>query len=75
MKRLQTFDAVVEQLGGLANAARTCRRGMPQLCYWRKTTGRFPARFYPRITKALAKGCCEASDEVFDFERDEADAA
>lgn len=74
MKRLLTFDAVIEELGGLAKAARLVERDMPQLCYWRRTKRQFPARFYPRITEALRN--CEVSEEVFDFERrKKADAA
>jgi hypothetical protein len=68
MKRLQTFDAVIEELDGLAQAARLIGRGMPQLCYWRKNYRRFPARFYPIIRDELAERRCEVSEEVFDFE-------
>lgn len=69
MQRLQTYDAVIEKLGGLAKTARLLGRDMPQLCYWRRHGRRFPARFFPIITDALAELHCEVAHDVFDFEQ------
>ena len=74
MKRLQTFDAVIVALGGMKKTAALLKRGMPQLCYWRKTYRRFPARHYRTIRDELAKRDCAAIDDVFEFEQ-RADAA
>ena len=55
---LPTFDAVMDELGGVAKVARLTKRSMPSVCNWRTKRGRFPkAVYFVMVTALLDRGC------------------
>jgi hypothetical protein len=75
-RTLTTFDEVVEELGGTGGLGRLVEQDSAAVCNWRRRRGRFPAKYYPEMMKALNKLGCDAPLDLWGFyKRDMADAA
>ena len=66
MRKLETFDAVVRELGGTRATAEVCGRSRNVVFNWRRELGnRFPARHYRKITDALVLRGAFADDALW----------
>jgi hypothetical protein len=66
-RKLETFDEVVAELGGIGPVARLTNRTKSCICNWRRFPGRFPARLFYVINDALAMRGASADPDLFDF--------
>ena len=67
--QLDTFDDVIEKLGGLKETSRLTRRSTSQICQWRTKFGAFPPEHYVTISKGLMAKGYGAPLHLFKFER------
>jgi hypothetical protein len=74
MRKLETFDAVVKELGGTRALAAVCGRSRNVVFNWRRELNhRFPARHYRKITDALVKNGAVADDRLWAWSEDGSD--
>ena len=73
-KRLRTFDAVIDALGGPSAVARMCRRTPAAVTAWRTGGERFPPKFYFLMAHALEARGLEAPRALWGFEEINYDA-
>lgn len=68
--QLDTFDDVVEALGGKAKVGALCDdQDMAAVCNWRRRRLRFPAKYYVVMQDELNKRGYEAPLELWGFYR------
>jgi hypothetical protein len=67
-RRVKTFDAVVDVLGGIKAIAALTAVTPAAVCHWRSRSGRFPARTHERIQAELSRRSVSASRELWDFD-------
>lgn len=65
MKKLETYDDVVNAFGGSTELAKLLGRGAPSIWNWQHKRGRFPAQFYRAMTEALAENKMTAAPELW----------
>ena len=66
---LQSFDEIVDALGGVKEVARLTGSTSVQVCHWRTRYGVFPAEQYLNISKALVVRGYGAPTHLFKFDR------
>lgn len=54
-KQLNTFQAVVDELGGIAPTALLVGQNAAAVCNWKRRRSRFPTKFYFVMIEALAE--------------------
>jgi hypothetical protein len=65
---LQTFDEVVEELGGKHEVARICAdQEMEAVCNWRSRRKRFPTKYYKVMIEELNARGATAPDGLWGF--------
>ena len=69
LRLLNTYDEVLRELGGVTQLGRLTKASKSAVCNWRKMPGggRFPARHYWLMHKALAKRGCVADRQLWGF--------
>ena len=67
--QLQTFDEVIEALGGVKETARLTRRRPQEVCQWRTRYNAFPPEHYLTISKGLVARGFGAPTHLFKFSR------
>jgi hypothetical protein len=67
LKRLTTFEQVIDELGGVTAVARLTRRTAPAVCNWRKTRRRFPTTLYFVMQGALKVKGAQAERRLWGF--------
>ena len=71
MRKLETFDAVVKELGGTRATAEVCGRSRNVVFNWRRElNNRFPARHYRKISDALLLRGAFADDALWALAED-----
>jgi hypothetical protein len=66
MRKLETFNAVVKELGGTRKVAELCGRSRNVIFNWRRELGhRFPARHYKAIRDELITHGAIADEKLF----------
>ncbi|MBT1509484.1 hypothetical protein KIP88_03120 [Bradyrhizobium sp. SRL28] len=72
---LKTFDAVVEELGGLAAVGQLCdNQDVAAVCNWKRRRQRFPTKYYKIMIAKLNEQGADAPDKLWGFVEIKADA-
>jgi hypothetical protein len=67
-RELQTFDAVVEALGGKREVARICDdQDTAAVCNWRRRRSLFPTKYYIVMKEELAARGVDAPHRLWGF--------
>jgi hypothetical protein len=67
-QQLDSFDAVVDALGGEREVARLCDdQDTAAVCNWRRRRGRFPTKYYPVMKEKLDELHVEAPLDLWGF--------
>jgi len=66
-RRLETFDDVIEALGGKRKVAILLEQDTAAVCNWRRRRKRFPTKYYKEMIKALRARHYSASDDLWGF--------
>jgi hypothetical protein len=78
-KQLETFDDVVEALGGLAAVGKLCvDQDVAAVCNWKRRRSRFPTKYYKIMIAELDARGAFAPDHLWGFvekKKSNADAA
>jgi hypothetical protein len=65
---LNSFDDVVDVIGGLEEIAQVLNVTHPTVSAWRTRTGLFPAQHFFVISRELRQWNCDVVDALFDFD-------
>jgi hypothetical protein len=67
-QQLNTFDAVVEALGGLRNVGRICaNQNTAAVCNWKRRRSRFPTKYYFLMKAEMDARGVEAPLDLWGF--------
>jgi hypothetical protein len=67
-KQLETFDEVVEKLGGAGKVGALCQgQDAAAVCNWKRRRGCFPAKYYPVMIDELNARHADAPRELWGF--------
>jgi hypothetical protein len=67
MRRVKTYNDVLEALGGPAGVGIICDQNPNAACTWRATRGKFPAKYYFVMVGALKRRGYEAPRYLWGF--------
>jgi hypothetical protein len=68
LQQLDSFDAVVEALGGKAAVGALCEgQDTAAVCNWRRRRQRFPTKYYPVMRDELIERGFDAPEELWGF--------
>jgi len=65
-RRLETFDEVVEKLGGLSAVGRLCNdQDSAAVCNWKRRRSRFPTKYHKLMKRELRRAGADAPDSLW----------
>jgi hypothetical protein len=68
LRKLKTFDEVVEELGGLSAVGLLCDdQDVAAVCNWKRRRSRFPTKFYKIMIAELRARGASAPDNLWGF--------
>jgi hypothetical protein len=64
---LNTFDEVVEELGGSREVGQLCEQNTAAVCNWKRRRKKFPTKYYRVMIDELAARGAVAPDDLWGF--------